>query len=80
MTLLRSSERNNTFFTGVPLRSTPACIVSSLWVYFRTAVLCRGSATLHPCLYYNVPTGLAFVLFHKTFCPTSQDILGFASG
>ena len=42
----------------------PACILSSRWDYVRTAVLCRG---WNPCLYYNVPTGLAFVLFHKTF-------------
>ena len=27
------------------------------WAFFY-----RGSATLHPCLYYNVPTGLAFGL------------------
>ena|GEM_PF-2139739 len=47
VTLLRSSIRNNTFYTGTPLRCIPACILSSLRDYFRTAVLCRGYATLH---------------------------------
>jgi|GEM_PF-5435199 len=105
VTLLRSSERNNTFFTGV---ETPACILSSLRDYclscftrhfglrlgrtnkFVLLSACskigrrRGDAPtefcmedafytgtppfgLHPCLYSVVPTGLLFVLFHKTF-------------
>ena len=34
VTLLRSSIRNNTFFTGTPLRCIPACILSSLRDYF----------------------------------------------
>ena len=55
VTLLRSSERKRRFITGV---ETPACILSSLRDYSRTAVLCRDSASLHPCLYCIVPTGL----------------------
>ena len=52
-----------TLFTGV---ETPACILSSRWDF------CLGDGEgdftgtppfgLHPCLYYNVPTGLLFRL------------------
>ena len=59
VTLLRSSIRSNVSLQGLrPTGFIPACILSSRWDYFRTAVLCRDSASLHPCLYYNVPTGL----------------------
>ena len=45
VTLLWSSERNGRFIQGLrPLGYIPACILSSLRDYFRTAVLCRDSA------------------------------------
>ena len=48
VTLLRSSEWNIRLLQGFrPTDSTPACILTSLRDYFRTAVLCRDSASLH---------------------------------
>ena len=60
------------FYAGTPFYFVPACIVSSLRDLFRTAVLCKDSVLLRPCLYCVVPMGLydTIPLLHFPHSPT----------